>query len=177
MTHPPPVLRRPENDGDPGRVSEQRAGISRGAGSGAAGSRGTGRAGDGAPIEIEGKGQREASGDDGDRRRGRVLQDRPDVALSITVRCAPLRSALSLPSPPSRPNSRRKVAHCAARDFWGNEERGLLEVPVVDGRTEHVFPRSMGGPTDKQNVVTACWGCNAWKGDLTREQLGVAFSF
>jgi len=40
---------------------------------------------------------------------------------------------------------------------------------------EHVFPRSLGGPTDEENDVTACWGCNAWKGDLTLEQLGVAF--
>lgn len=38
---------------------------------------------------------------------------------------------------------------------------------------EHVIPASLGGPTDQSNIVTACWGCNAWKGDLTLEQLGV----
>jgi 5-methylcytosine-specific restriction endonuclease McrA len=38
---------------------------------------------------------------------------------------------------------------------------------------EHVIPASLGGPTDESNVITACWGCNAWKGNLTLEQLGV----
>ncbi len=38
---------------------------------------------------------------------------------------------------------------------------------------DHVFPRSLGGPTTEGNLVTACWGCNAWKGELTLEQIGV----
>lgn len=41
--------------------------------------------------------------------------------------------------------------------------------PVID----HVVPGSQGGDWGaKENLVTACWPCNAVKGDLSLEQLG-----
>jgi hypothetical protein len=41
--------------------------------------------------------------------------------------------------------------------------------PVLD----HVVPGSQGGAwSAKQNLVTACWPCNAVKGDLSLRQLG-----
>ena len=38
---------------------------------------------------------------------------------------------------------------------------------------DHVIPRSHGGLTDMENLVTSCSGCNYSKGDLTLAQLGV----
>lgn len=45
----------------------------------------------------------------------------------------------------------------------------IARSPVVD----HIVPGSQGGSwTDVENMVTACWPCNAIKADLTLEQLG-----
>ena len=38
---------------------------------------------------------------------------------------------------------------------------------------DHVFPRSHGGQTDLDNLVTSCSGCNYSKMDLTLEQMNV----
>jgi 5-methylcytosine-specific restriction endonuclease McrA len=38
---------------------------------------------------------------------------------------------------------------------------------------DHVIPRSHGGPTDLDNLVTSCSGCNYSKMDLTLEQMNV----
>lgn len=35
---------------------------------------------------------------------------------------------------------------------------------------DHVVPRSRGGRTDWENIVTACYPCNARKGDRTPEE-------
>lgn len=38
---------------------------------------------------------------------------------------------------------------------------------------DHVIPGALGGEwLEQNNLVTACWPCNARKGDLTLEQLG-----
>lgn len=38
---------------------------------------------------------------------------------------------------------------------------------------DHVVPRSMGGESKFENVVTACKGCNQWKGNQTPEDAGM----
>jgi 5-methylcytosine-specific restriction endonuclease McrA len=38
---------------------------------------------------------------------------------------------------------------------------------------DHVVPRSRGGPTTWENVVTACGRCNREKGDRTPEEAGM----
>jgi 5-methylcytosine-specific restriction endonuclease McrA len=38
---------------------------------------------------------------------------------------------------------------------------------------DHVIPRAQGGRTTWKNLVTACYRCNAKKGDLTPEQAGL----
>lgn len=37
---------------------------------------------------------------------------------------------------------------------------------------DHVIPQSKGGPNIWNNLVTACWGCNNEKADLTLEEYG-----
>lgn len=38
---------------------------------------------------------------------------------------------------------------------------------------DHVFPRSLGGATAEENLVTCCWPCNYGKSDYTLEQIGL----
>ena len=40
---------------------------------------------------------------------------------------------------------------------------------------DHVFPSSLGGPTDVTNLVTSCSGCNYSKGNLTLDQMDVDY--
>lgn len=53
--------------------------------------------------------------------------------------------------------------------------KGGLTHPAVIARSavvDHVTPVSLGGPPlVEENLVTACWPCNARKGDLTLAQL------
>ena len=46
-------------------------------------------------------------------------------------------------------------------------------VAACSAVVDHVVPGSLGGAwLEESNLVTACWPCNARKGDLTLEQLG-----
>ena len=58
--------------------------------------------------------------------------------------------------------------------FHSNWKAGQTH-PAVASCTavaDHVVPGSQGGPwLEESNLVTACWPCNASKGDLTIEQL------
>lgn len=38
---------------------------------------------------------------------------------------------------------------------------------------DHVVPHSLGGKTNPDNLVTACWSCNYGKGECTIEELGI----
>ncbi|MEX2567161.1 MAG: HNH endonuclease [Cyclobacteriaceae bacterium] len=41
---------------------------------------------------------------------------------------------------------------------------------------DHVVPRSKGGKTNWQNLITACHRCNTQKGDKTPEQAGIVLN-
>jgi hypothetical protein len=58
----------------------------------------------------------------------------------------------------------------------GNEGRSgyyLMFCAALD----HVFPRSLGGATDEENLVTCCWPCNYGKSNYTLEQIGLEDPF
>ena len=42
---------------------------------------------------------------------------------------------------------------------------------------DHVIPKSKGGKTNLQNLITACHRCNTQKGDRTPEQAGLALKY
>jgi 5-methylcytosine-specific restriction endonuclease McrA len=46
-------------------------------------------------------------------------------------------------------------------------------VHVFKAVADHGVPHSIGGPTDMENLVTACGGCNYGKSDYTVEQIGI----
>ena len=45
----------------------------------------------------------------------------------------------------------------------------LMFVATLD----HVMPWSLGGRTDRSNLVTSCWSCNYGKANFTVEQIGI----
>lgn len=46
-------------------------------------------------------------------------------------------------------------------------------LPMSDLNYDHVVPRSQGGKTVWENIVSACYACNAVKRDRTPEQAGM----
>jgi 5-methylcytosine-specific restriction endonuclease McrA len=66
----------------------------------------------------------------------------------------------------------RKISRRAlfARDGWR-----CVYCGTTNGRLtlDHVVPRSKGGESVWENVVTACAPCNLRKGDRTLEQVGM----
>lgn len=44
---------------------------------------------------------------------------------------------------------------------------------VFSATADHLVPRSDGGKTDFDNLVTACWPCNYGKANFTLEELGM----
>ena len=47
------------------------------------------------------------------------------------------------------------------------------KLPVSQLTYDHVIPRAQGGRTEWENIVTACYGCNALKGNRTPDQSGM----
>ena len=64
---------------------------------------------------------------------------------------------------------RRKITRRAvfARDRWTCQYCGAERASLT---VDHVIPRSKGGPTDWDNVVTCCAPCNRRKGDRLPRQ-------
>jgi 5-methylcytosine-specific restriction endonuclease McrA len=74
-----------------------------------------------------------------------------------------------IPGRISLPVSRRTVL---ARDHYTCQYCGM-QPSRKDLTVDHVVPRSRGGDTVWENVVTACHICNGRKGDHTPEEAGM----
>ncbi len=48
-----------------------------------------------------------------------------------------------------------------------------VKLPVSELTYDHVIPRAQGGRTEWENIVTACYACNALKGNRTPDQSGM----
>lgn len=59
-----------------------------------------------------------------------------------------------------------------ARDRWRCQYCGERK-PAPKLTLDHVIPRSRGGPTSWQNIVTACKQCNHHKADRTPQEAGL----
>jgi 5-methylcytosine-specific restriction endonuclease McrA len=70
-----------------------------------------------------------------------------------------------------RDQHRRRITRRAvfARDSWTCQYCGTTSHLTVD----HVMPRSRGGPSDWENIVTACAPCNRRKGNRTPVETGM----
>lgn len=59
-----------------------------------------------------------------------------------------------------------------ARDGYRCQYCGT-KAPLADLTYDHVMPRSQGGKTTWQNIVTCCYACNRHKANRTPEQAGM----
>jgi 5-methylcytosine-specific restriction endonuclease McrA len=59
-----------------------------------------------------------------------------------------------------------------ARDRWRCQYCGVRR-PTVELTFDHIIPRSRGGLTVWENIVTACISCNNKKSDRTPEEVGL----
>ena len=66
----------------------------------------------------------------------------------------------------------RVVGRDAFRPTGTNLERHGIEL-IFRANVDHVLPRKLGGRTDVDNLVSACWCCNYGKSSFTLEQIGV----
>lgn len=92
-------------------------------------------------------------------RAERMSMSRPSVIRLVTYVRVPWHSF------------RRKITRRAvfARDGWQCQYCGRRNSLTMD----HVIPRSKGGETSWENVVTCCAGCNRRKGDRSVSQAGM----
>jgi len=74
-----------------------------------------------------------------------------------------------IPHRVSLPITRRTVL---ARDHYTCQYCGK-QPPRKDLTVDHIVPRSRGGSTSWENVVTACQRCNARKGNHTPEEVNM----
>ena len=59
--------------------------------------------------------------------------------------------------------------------YWGTEAAKQHPGAIlIQGVYDHVVPHSTGGRTVGENLVTACWPCNAAKGDALLEEANLA---
>jgi 5-methylcytosine-specific restriction endonuclease McrA len=70
-----------------------------------------------------------------------------------------------------RDQRRRRITRRAvfARDSWTCQYCGTTSHLTVD----HVIPRSRGGPSEWENIVTSCAPCNRRKGNRTTVETGM----
>lgn len=60
-----------------------------------------------------------------------------------------------------------------ARDRWKCQYCGQRR-PMRELTFDHVVPRSRGGATNWENIVTACFSCNVGKANCTPKEAGLA---
>lgn len=80
------------------------------------------------------------------------------VALRQHVNC---RRTPAFTKPNIRLRDRFSCAYCG------------LKFRASDLTNDHVIPKSRGGKTTWENVVTACTECNSWKDDRTPQEAGM----
>ena len=74
---------------------------------------------------------------------------------------------------------RARIAFSRRNVFLRDEHRCQYcrqHFPATELTCDHVMPRSRGGRTSWENVVTACGPCNRRKGNLTPDQAKMALS-
>ena len=98
---------------------------------------------------------------------GAVLRsERASVRVPLVIR---LSSYVKLPRAESRRLSRRAVL---ARDGYRCQYCGSTQHLTVD----HIVPRSRGGTTSWENVITSCAPCNVRKGACLPSEVGMSVS-
>ena len=97
-------------------------------------------------------------------RSGVIRSERETLATPLVIR---LRAYAPVPRADKRRLSRRAIL---ARDGFRCQYCGSTRHLTID----HVVPRSRGGPTSWENVVTSCSACNVKKGACLPAEAGMS---
>jgi 5-methylcytosine-specific restriction endonuclease McrA len=97
---------------------------------------------------------------------GLIRSERAVFVAPVVIR---LRSYVRIPRADSRRLSRRAIL---ARDGFRCQYCGSTRHLTID----HIVPRSRGGPTSWENVVTSCAPCNVRKGACLPSEVGMSTS-
>jgi 5-methylcytosine-specific restriction endonuclease McrA len=95
---------------------------------------------------------------------GTIRSERTALAAPVVIR---LHHYVRLPRADKRRLSRRAIL---ARDGFSCQYCGSTRHLTID----HVVPRSRGGPTSWDNVVTSCAPCNVRKGACLPSEVGMS---
>jgi 5-methylcytosine-specific restriction endonuclease McrA len=100
-----------------------------------------------------------------ERGNGRLRSERMALERPVVIR---LITYVRVP----RDVHRRKITRKAvlARDSWTCQYCGQRKPGLT---VDHVIPRSRGGPSDWENIVTSCAPCNRRKGNRTPVEAGI----
>ena len=96
--------------------------------------------------------------------KGLIRSERAALVMPLVIR---LRSYARVPRADNRRLSRRAIL---ARDGFRCQYCGSARHLTID----HVVPRSRGGPTSWDNVVTSCAPCNVRKGACLPSEVGMS---
>ena len=96
--------------------------------------------------------------------KGLIRSERAALVMPLVIR---LRSYARVPHADNRRLSRRAIL---ARDGFRCQYCGSTRHLTID----HVVPRSRGGPTSWDNVVTSCAPCNVRKGACLPSEVGMS---
>jgi len=89
-------------------------------------------------------------------------------SVSLTIRLPSVVRLLRMVKRPKRP-VRFSRQNIYARDRYRCQYCGR-RLPIEDLTYDHVLPRSRGGKTEWENIVTCCVTCNRKKGGKTPEE-------
>jgi 5-methylcytosine-specific restriction endonuclease McrA len=89
-------------------------------------------------------------------------------SVSVTIRLPSVVRLLRMVKRPRRP-VRFSRQNIYARDRYCCQYCGR-RLPIEDLTYDHVLPRSRGGKTEWENIVTCCVSCNRKKGGKTPEE-------
>jgi 5-methylcytosine-specific restriction endonuclease McrA len=101
-----------------------------------------------------------------------VLED-ARVNLRTVTRSFPMPSVIRLNRYVSRPFRHGGVVLNRHNVFRRDNNKCQYCHSTKDLTLDHVYPKSRGGKTSWDNLVTACKHCNARKGDFTPEEAGM----
>jgi 5-methylcytosine-specific restriction endonuclease McrA len=101
-----------------------------------------------------------------------VLED-ARVNLRTVTRAFPMPSVIRLNRYVNRPFRHGGVVLNRHNVFKRDSNKCQYCQSTKDLTLDHVYPKSRGGKTSWDNLVTACKHCNARKGDFTPEEAGM----
>ncbi len=108
--------------------------------------------------------------------KAEMVSEDAKVNLRTVTRSFPLPSVIRLNRYVSRPFRQGGVVLNRNNVFKRDNHKCQYCLSIKDLTLDHVHPKSRGGKTSWDNLVTACRNCNGKKGDFTPDEAGMVLS-